>query len=252
MGEQAGLGASWTRGDPEGLQVQLSGNGSFGALQPEDGPGLPGYGAGLAGNVRQTSRGWTGSANYQLTYARNLGGVEGTSFSQRLAASADTKTVSGLALGARATFSSSRRDLALLGTSIDRSAAIGLTAGWRRLRSEVTAGAGDGLAETLRSPGFTDGLFLSPSFNTHSRYASLLIRHAGRRLSLGVLGRFLDSEAPARPRQYEVSGSLLLDYDVGQFTFRVEDRVTQGGDRDSWARTNLLFVRMERRFDLRF
>jgi hypothetical protein len=251
-GEQAGVGASWTHGDPEALQLQLSGNGNVGALQPESGPGLPGYGIGVTGSLRQASRSWTGTANYQLTFARNLGGVEGTSFSQRVAASGDTRTWSGLTLGARVTFSSSRRDAALLGTSIDRSAAVGLTAGWQRLRAEATAGTGDGLSETLRSPGFSDGLFLSPSFNTHTRYASLLVRQAGRRLSLSLLGRFLESEAPARPRQYEVSGSALLDYDVGQFTFRLEDRITHGGDSGSWTRTNVVFVRMERRFDVRF
>jgi hypothetical protein len=250
--EQAGVGATWTLGDPAELQFQLAGSGNAGALQIERGATLPGYGVGLTGNVRDTWGRWTGTATYQLTYARNLAALAGTVMNQRLGATADTKAA-GVALGGRLSFQSARRDAALVGVSVDRSLTAGLTAAWKRLHAEATAGTADGLADTLRSPGFTDGLFFSPSFNTHSRYATLQVQHATtRRLRVGLLGRLLDTEAPARPREREASGSLTVAYDVGQFTFQLEDRVTQGGNGEIWARTNLLFARIERRFDLRF
>jgi hypothetical protein len=252
-GEQVGFGATWSRGEAGKLQLELGGTGSVGALQAAGGASLPGYGAGLSGSVRDSWRLWSAAATYQLNVARNLGAIEGTSFTQRLALSAETRRLAGVVLGSRLTFSGSRRDVALLGASVDRSITAGVSAAWRRLRGEATAGTSDGLAATLRTPGFSDGLFLSPSFNTHSRYATVQLSHAlSQRLSLGALGRWLDSTGPDRPRQYEVSGSMLLGYDIGQFTFRLEDRLTHGGNGDAWARTNLVFARVERRFDLRF
>jgi hypothetical protein len=250
--EQGGVGATWTLGDPTELQFQLAGSGNVGALQAERGETLPGYGLGLTGNVRDTWGRWIGTATYQLNYARNLAAVEGTVMSQRLGATADTKAA-GMSFGGRLSYQSSRRDAALVGASVDRNLTAGISAGWRRLHAEATAGTADGLADTLRSPGFTDGLFFSPSFNTHSRYATLQILHATTsRLRVSVLGRLLDNEAPARPRERETSASLNLAYDIGQFTFQLEDRLTQGGNGETWARTNLLFARVERRFDIRF
>jgi hypothetical protein len=250
--EQAGVGATWTIGDPKELQLQLGGSGNAGALQDDRGAALPGYGVGLTTNLRDTWGRWIGTATYQLNYAKNLSAVEGIVVTQRAGATANTRAA-GVAYGARLTFESSRRDAALVGTAVDRTLSAGLSAGWRKLRAEATAATADGLADTLRSPGFTDGLFFSPEFNTHSRYATVQLQYAlTRNLRTSVLGRILDNEAPARPREREESVWFNVGYDIGQFTFHLEDRLTHGGNGVTWTRTNFLFARVERRFDVRF
>jgi hypothetical protein len=250
-GEQAGVGATWSHGRADELQLQLGASGTGGALQSDAGASLPGYGLALSGNVRDSWRLWSGSASYQLELSRNLAAVEGKLLTQHLTATADTRRLAGVAFGARVALSSARRDVALLGASVDRSASASLSAGWRRTRLETTVGTSDGVSDALRSPGFADGLFFGTSFNTHARFASAQLTNAlTSRLRLSAIGRWLDSEAPERPRQVELSGSLLVAYDLGQFTFRLEDRLTRGGNGDSWNRTNFVFARVERRFDL--
>jgi hypothetical protein len=252
-GAQAGGGFNWLRGKPEELTTQLSATATLGGLQAPGGGLQPGYGLTGAGLVAKPFAAWTASAEYRLNFEHNLNAVEGTGFGHQVVLGAESSALRTLTLTTRLTASSNRREIVLLGTSLDRSVAVGASAAWRRTSIDLSAGLSDGLAPTLRGLGVADGLFFGTTFDAHSRYVTLQAAHAAtRQLRIALLGRYLVAEAPARPSQYEAAGSVVVAYDVGQFTFRLEDRLAQGGSGGGWTRTNLVFARVERRFALGF
>jgi len=250
-GQNVGLGVSWSHDGPV-HSVQLGGGGNVGAVEPTATDVQLAYGFnGLAAYKRPLGR-WTGSVGYNVSYGSGLGGLTGSSFGQGLSATT-TGRLGGVGTSASVSASSSRSDNGVLGTTFSRSLSASASASRGSLSSNLNAGISQGLSDALRSSATADGLFLSPAYNTNSRFVTLQLTHRTVfNLSLSALGRYSESTSPGRLRQWERGGSLQLMYPFGQLQFQVSDSISQGGIGGSWTTGNTVFVTVSRGFGAKF
>jgi len=250
-GQQVGAGAQWSH-ESSGQRVQLDGGASVGAVEPRPADVQLAYGANGGVSYNRPIGQWSGALSYSIGYSSGLGGLVGSSFTQSLSASSSGR-LGKIQTSASASASASRAGTPLLGTSFSRAASLSGGASYQRWHSELLAGLSDGLSEALRGPGLSDGLFLSPAFNTHSRFVTLSFTYKTfYRLEWSAVGRYLESTSPGRPKQWERGGSLVVNFPYGLFMLSIEDRISQGGTGDTWTTGNAMFVRVSRAFGARF
>jgi hypothetical protein len=247
--EQVGANARWQRA-LERSQLFLSGGGSLG-LQQRDGAGQQGAWGVSAGGGGSTAREtWVGSLSYTLGLSRNLSGLFGTTLSQQLNATADTRLAGWLVRNLLA-ISAARRYADVGDSSVNRSIQGTVTASQGGYVLQLLAGLSDGASGTISNPG--DGLFLPSTFNTRSRFAQANASgQLSRDVSVSVNARYQQSTAPGRSLQWEQGVGGVLGYSLGLFQLSLDERYSYGGYGDTRQRGNLLFVRLTRFFGARF
>jgi hypothetical protein len=247
--EQIGGGARWQRAI-ERSQIFLSGGGSVGAQQRE-GNGTHGAWGANAGAGTSTARGaWIAAVSYALGFSKNLSGEFGSTLSQQVNASADTR-LGGWSLRDTLTFAAARRYADVGDSSVNRTIQATVFATRSGVQLQLSGGFSDGASGTLSNPG--DGLFLPSNFNTRSRFALATGNtHLTSKLSLGLNARYQQSTAPGRPLQWEQGLGVNMGYTLGAFLLSVDERYSYGGYGGSHQSGNMFFVRLTRYFGATF
>ena len=123
--------------------------------------------------------------------------------------------------------------------------------GYRRLGLSLNVGIGDAVTGALSNPA-SDGLFLPPGYNTHSRSASLA---ANLRLTphISVHGgaHYALVTGPTTPEQREVFYEMGVRAASGPWTVSLEERYTLGGAGGFDHRVNQVFLQINRTFGTR-
>jgi hypothetical protein len=236
------------------LTWQADGTLSAGVLVPDGASASGASGVSVSGGVRWARDLAAASGSYLFAYDTNLGGFSGWALRQQLQLDGELHAGDDWRLRASGTATGGRADLgaAGFGTS-NRQLLLTLGADWRGWSSLLTAGQNDGISGDLRNPLRGDGLFLSPSYNSAQRYATLTLNPpAWEGLRLSLVGRYFTQATPGQPDQFERGFSVIGSYAIGAFNVSLEERWSQGGAGQVDATGNLLMVRVSRAFGARF
>lgn len=250
-GESIGLLGIWMlqRGD---RFFGLEGGGRAALLQPLHATQQTGWGASAAARHGGLASGIRYSAAYALDYDDNTSARAGTALRQQVSADASTTWEGGLVLRSSALYAASRHSDPLLGDSASRTGSFRLSANWGQHEVLLDLSSTDGVAGVLDSPLRGDGFFVSPEFQTHSRFALLSGRtNLGGPLSVLASVRYASLTGPEFQAQREVVLRGLVEYRVGQFVLSLEDQLASGGASAFDSRTNLVLARLTRYFSLR-
>lgn len=248
-GESVGAGIRWTRTTRLGT-FMANGSGSAG-LSQASGSDQGAYGAGAGAGWNGTLGSWSSSLAASSSYDSNLLGQMGWAVRTQVTASADTRTIGGLAFRSQLQLSDTRQYNPLLGDSSSQGLQALLILGYRVHSLSLTTGLTNAAAQGLSGP--TGSQIVSTQLNTTSRYATLTATTVLLRgLTLTGLARYLDVTAPARPDTWESAFDLRLTWRVGLFDLSAEDRYTLGAQGGPRIATNLVIFRIARSFGASF
>jgi hypothetical protein len=249
-GETFGAGVVWEHERPT-IAFSVGGGATLGLVAPEVGSVAGTYGLSASGGFSTTGERLRSYAGYTGVYNNGGATLGGWALEQRLDAGGEGPIGEQDYLRASIALAASRREDDLFGTASARSAT--LLAAWERRKHNalLTAGMSQGLAPPLGGSVVSDGLFLPVDFNTEtyevalSSYRLLLEGHL---LAQGML-RYLWTDAPGRPAQWEQGIAVQASYWVGKFTISLDERFSTGGTGDGWQVGNLFLIRLTRVFE---
>ncbi|WP_242343966.1 hypothetical protein [Anaeromyxobacter terrae] len=249
-GQMAGAVLRW-RARGEARSLLLEAGPTLGLLEPAAGGSELGYGA----HARARLDGAWDVVRYGIDYAidhrSNLDAVLGWGLRQSLLVEG-ARSFSSVSTRLALTASATRQDLKLFGASSTRDVLLRAGATWRRHEVTLDAGVLDGVSGALQGIR-GDGLFLPPEFDTHSRYAMLIIgSELAERLRLTGRIRHAAVSGPEYADQRETNVGGGLSYRIGLVTFSVEETYTFAEAGSTTRRRNDLFVRASRTFGGRF
>jgi hypothetical protein len=246
--QAGGASLRWTRTRLEQTYT-LEGGGSAGVIEPAGAPAQATWSATGTGRYARTtvSGGW--GAGYLFSYDTNANAELGWSVNQSIDANAsmrvsDTRTLTGNLLV------NSRRARTPLGDGAGRTAILNAALTGSTTTFGLSASMVDGLSATLANPIRSDGLFLPPSFNTHSQSVLLYVSASlPPHLVTGASVRLGTTSGPdfGNRRQFGATGHL--GYYIGQFMLLINDTYTAEGPNFD-LRFNQVIVSFARSFRL--
>lgn len=250
-GENVGAVASWTR-RAGGSATELRGGPSFGLLQPSTGGQVFGYGASAGASLRQAWAPYTIQLNYDVSYASNLHAIRGWNLRQNGNASVD-RPFGGGVLTASVLATANAFDSPVFGPAVGRQIqAVGRYqyASWSGfLQYTLSSNLRGAVNDTLAS----DGLFIPPGYDSHSRMVSAgLSARLFRSVTAKGELRLTSTDLPDRPTftENELRGSVEWDY--GALRIALEDRYLVTDVNDTSGSRNLLMVKIYRVFGSRY
>jgi hypothetical protein len=249
-GQSAGAVLRW-RSTGTTREWEVKGGPTLGLLEPSGGDVTFGYG-GSAGTVVT----WTGarlrpSLSYDVSFGQDVGGTQGFVLRQAAAASLDGALGASL-VQARLSLLGDRSESDLFGATARRTLQLTADWRWRRVEAHLLAGLTSGIAGTTDD--FSgDGLIVPAPYDSHTR--NLAVSATApllRRLALTGRFRWLDIDAPDRPAEGEIGGSLAAEYSLGALQLSLEDRYTVNTTNGFTQKENVIFFRLMRTFGSRF
>lgn len=250
MGQGVGSAATWLA-KPWGVDTMVRGTASVGLVEREAMPLGFQWGAGLNGTVSKAVQRFRLEGSYGLNYARNGVTLQGWTLWQQARANVWASLTDDLASSLQFQATAARRKDVLLGDGYTRDVLVLGEARWRAHTLTISAGLSDGLPPTLTVPGGGDGLFISPQFNTHSRY--LTAGYQGQffdgLLGSALIGRLASVEAEGQPSRAEQAVFAQLWYVIGRITLSAEYRLELNLTENGWSRSQTFFARASRSFN---
>lgn len=249
-GQSLGATVFWRDRHDRG-HFELRGGGSVGALEPDSGDPIFGWGATAGASWNRTVP-VPVSLSYDLTYQRDLDAVRGWSLRQQAVGQIDGRIAQGLWRGALQVSAESRNSR-LLGAAASRSLIATLSYRRPRWESQLQAGLTDGLLGASGSDLSGDGLFLAPSFDSHTRYAVFSgSTRIWRYIWARGHSRYASSEVPDRPAFDEVDLLAAIELSYGALRIALEDRYLVTEATGGTARVNQVWVRVYRTLGSRY
>lgn len=247
--ESLSLGGTWNGALSARTSLTLSTTGSLGLSQPSEGPQLTTWGVGGSAFYGFPISSWDGNAGYTISYSDGSGALLASTLSQILSASASGVAWAGARASARLQAQSVRASSPVAGTSYGRNINLTGTLGWKANLASLSAGASDSLANDLTS-GFSDGLFIPPSFNNRSRYVALSGQTAfDFRLSLGAALSYSWTSPAGGVTTDETALQVSAGYIFGMWTLSLVDTFTYSSvSNGTWTTSNNVFLRLGRSF----
>lgn len=242
-GEAVGFGANWTRG-LLGLNLLAR----AGGLQPESGGSQLAYGGTATGRAGWNLPRHTAQLSYTANYDQNLDAHQGWTTSQTAYADLSTTMPGFLSWTLRLQGTGVRGGGGLLGGNAQRTLTFMADIRYRRTDYRFDAGISDAATGPLSNP-VSDSLFIPAGYNTHSRFAGVMVAvPLGRQLSAQGYTKYTTLSGPATPEQREVLLGGGLRYAIGYWSMSLDDRYAVGGTTAWDHRVNELYVRLVRAF----
>lgn len=249
-GQSAGATLYWRNKHDHGF-LELRAGGLGGVLEPDVGDPIFGYGGTAGFSWGRTSSLQT-NLSYDVGYRRDLNAVRGWSLRQQAIGQADGRLGLGYWRGTLQASAESRNS-PFLGAAANRSLTATVAYRLQRFESSLQLGLSDGLLGAAGSDLSGDGLFLAPSFDSHSRFAVLSgSSRIWRYLSARGHARYASNEVPDRPRFDETDLLASLDFLYGALRLSIEDRYLITEAQGGTARVNQIWLRVYRTLGSRY
>jgi hypothetical protein len=251
-GESLGAQGFWSR--PSGSTVYGSNFGArVGLVQPETGPAQGAYGGSAGVHVTwQSALFREYQLIYNVSYDKNLDAAVGWQTLQFASANMSGLLAPTIPATAKIEANALRGGGGPFGDNATRSILAQGTVGYRRLRLALDLATADAVTGPLSNP-VSEGLFLPPGYNTHSRSAAL---SATLRLTPNIntraRARYAIASGPTTPDQRETLYELGVYASTGPWILSIEERYTMGGANGWDNRVNQFFVNVTRTFGTRY